>query len=81
MGVEKIGFVSSDFVFSWLYMLVFGPGVGDWAGDRPKVVLLQEPERGLARLLLVGLKRWLERAPLQHRKRMLLQCLVRAPVR
>jgi hypothetical protein len=40
-------------------------------------VLLQEQER----LLLVGLKRELGRAPLQHPKRMLLQCLVRVPVR
>jgi|GEM_PF-4207799 len=49
--------------------------------ERLEVVLSQEPERGPARRLLVGLKRELERAPLQHPKRMLLQCLVRVPVR
>ena len=46
-----------------------------------EVALLQEPERGPARRLLVGLKRELGRAPLQHPKRMLLQCLARVPVR
>ena len=49
--------------------------------QRPEVVLLQEPERGLARLPLVGLKRELGRALLQRRKRILLQRLVRVPVR
>ena len=36
--------------------------------ERPEVVLLQEPERGPARRLLVGPKRELGRAPLQRRE-------------
>ena len=39
---------------------VSGCGAGERTGDRLEVVLLQEPERGLARLLLVGLLLGLE---------------------
>jgi len=81
MDAKKIGFVSSVFVFSWLSISGFGPVAVIKLEQRPEVVLLQEPERGPARLLLVGLKREPGRAPLQRPKRMLLQCLVRAPVR
>jgi len=57
---------------------VSGPGAGDWAGDRLEVVLLQEPERRLARLLLVDLLQVLERVPLQRQERVLLLGLAQA---
>jgi hypothetical protein len=81
MGAKRIGFVSSGFAISWLSTSGFGPGAGDWAGDRLEVVLLQEPERALARLLLVGLLQGLEQAPLQRQEQVLLQGLVRSQVR